>query len=104
VKRVRSGAPKQAKRSGTFGSKTGPDHCAATVNDSVNEATGIRCAIKRAGAIRPSAVTILRALALAQGRKLESARSVLEAHGLADRFDALQNFPGGWTWRQWLFR
>jgi hypothetical protein len=47
---------------------------------------------------------LLRALALAQGHRLESARSVLEAHGLANRFDALQNFPGGWTRREWLFR
>jgi superfamily II DNA or RNA helicase len=47
---------------------------------------------------------LLRALALSQGHKLETARSVLEAHGLANRFDALQNFPGGWIRREWLFR
>jgi superfamily II DNA or RNA helicase len=47
---------------------------------------------------------LLRALALAQGHKLETARSVLEVHGLANRFDALQNFPGGWIRREWLFR
>src|SRR6266568_7896323 len=47
---------------------------------------------------------LLRALALAEGHKLESARSVLEAHGLANRFGALQYFPGGWTRRAWLFR
>jgi hypothetical protein len=47
---------------------------------------------------------LLRALALAQGHQLESARSLLEAHGLTNRFDALQNFPGGWARREWLFR
>jgi SNF2-related domain len=47
---------------------------------------------------------LLHALALAQGHRIESARAVLEAHGLANRFEALQNFPGGWSRREWLFR
>ena len=47
---------------------------------------------------------LLRALALAEENRLEAARSVLEAHGLTARFDALQVFPGGWTRRTWLFR
>jgi superfamily II DNA or RNA helicase len=47
---------------------------------------------------------LLRALVLEEGNNLASARSVLEANGLANRFDALQVFPGGWTRRTWLFR
>jgi superfamily II DNA or RNA helicase len=47
---------------------------------------------------------LLRALVLAEENKLGSARTVLEAHGLADRVDALHVFPGGWTRRSWLFR
>ena len=47
---------------------------------------------------------LLRALALAQENRLEPARSLLETHGLTDRFSALQNFPAGWTRREWLFR
>ena len=46
---------------------------------------------------------LLRALAIAQQDRIEAARSLLEAHGLADRFSAMQNFPGGWTRREWLF-
>jgi superfamily II DNA or RNA helicase len=47
---------------------------------------------------------LLRALALAQENKLAAARSTLEKHGLVDDFNALQNFPGGWTRRQWLLK
>jgi superfamily II DNA or RNA helicase len=47
---------------------------------------------------------LLRALALAEENKVELARSMLEAHGLTNRFDALQDFPGGWARREWLFR
>jgi len=47
---------------------------------------------------------LLRALALAGENKLAAARSLLEAHGLANRLDALMNFPGGWPRREWLFR
>src|SRR3981081_1833746 len=47
---------------------------------------------------------LLRALALAQENRRGLARSELETHGLADRFDALRNFPGGWIRREWLFR
>jgi hypothetical protein len=47
---------------------------------------------------------LLRALALAEQSKLALARSVLEAHQLTNKFDALQYFPGGWTRRAWLFR
>ena len=47
---------------------------------------------------------LLRALALAQENKLGLARSVLDAHGLANRLYALQIFPGGWSRRAWLFR
>ncbi len=50
-----------------------------------------------------SAYHLLRALALAEQIKLGLARSVLEAHQLTNRFDALQYFPGGWTRRAWLF-
>src|SRR5206468_4711011 len=46
---------------------------------------------------------LLRALAIAQEDRIEAARSLLEAHGLADRFSAMQNFPGGWMRREWLF-
>ena len=42
-----------------------------------------------------SACHLLRALALAEQSKLGPARSVLEAHQLINRFDALQHFPGG---------
>src|SRR5215510_14729122 len=51
-----------------------------------------------------SAYHLLRALALAEQSKLGLARSVLQAHQLTNRFDALQHFPGGWTRRAWLFR
>jgi superfamily II DNA or RNA helicase len=44
----------------------------------------------------------LRALALAHENKLALARSVLEAHGLADWFDAMCVFPGGFRRRAWL--
>ena len=47
---------------------------------------------------------LLHALVLAQEGRLGSARSELNAHELGDRFEALQNFPGGWTRREWLFR
>jgi hypothetical protein len=47
---------------------------------------------------------LLRALVFAEENKLGSARSVLEAHGLASKFDALPVFLGGWTRRAWLFR
>jgi superfamily II DNA or RNA helicase len=47
---------------------------------------------------------LLRALALAEEGRLGLARSELEAHELANRHDALRNFPGGWTRREWLFR
>ena len=57
---------------------------------------------KRYVAIAP--YHLLRALVLAEESKLGSARSVLEAHGLTNPFDALQIFPGGWTRRAWLFR
>jgi superfamily II DNA or RNA helicase len=50
-----------------------------------------------------SAYHLLRALALAEQSKLGLARSVLEAHQLTNRLDALQYFPGGWTRRAWLF-
>jgi superfamily II DNA or RNA helicase len=45
---------------------------------------------------------LLRALALAQGNMLAAARSVLEAHELTDRFNALHMFPGGFGRRAWL--
>ena len=45
---------------------------------------------------------LLRALALAQENKLGLARSVLEAHGLTDLFNALGIFPGGFGRRAWL--
>src|SRR5262245_9765000 len=51
-----------------------------------------------------SAYHLLRALVLAEQSKLGLARSVLEAHQLTNRFDALQYFPGSWTRRAWLFR
>jgi superfamily II DNA or RNA helicase len=57
---------------------------------------------KRFVAIAP--YHLLCALVLAEENKLESARSVLEAHGLASGFNALAVFPGGWTRRAWLFR
>jgi len=57
---------------------------------------------KRFVAIAP--FHLLRALVLEEGNNLASARSVLEANGLANGFDALQVFPGGWTRRRWLFR
>ncbi len=57
---------------------------------------------KRFVAIAP--YHLLRALVLEEGNNLASARSVLEANGLANGFDALQVFPGGWTRRRWLFR
>jgi superfamily II DNA or RNA helicase len=57
---------------------------------------------KRFVAIAP--YHLLRALVLEQWNNLASARSVLEANGLASGFDALQVFPGGWTRRTWLFR
>ena len=57
---------------------------------------------KRFVAIAP--YHLLRALVLEEGNNLASARSVLEANGLANGFDALQVFPGGWTRRTWLFR
>jgi superfamily II DNA or RNA helicase len=47
---------------------------------------------------------LLRALALAEENKLESARSMLDAHGLTSRFDILHIFPGGWGRRAWLYR
>ncbi len=47
---------------------------------------------------------LLRALAIAQEGRHAPARSLLEAHGLTDRFSAMQNFPAGWTRREWLFR
>src|SRR6516164_7673052 len=57
---------------------------------------------KRFVAIAP--YYLLRALVLQEGNNLASARSVLEANGLANGFDALQVFPGGWTRRTWLIR
>jgi hypothetical protein len=45
---------------------------------------------------------LLRALARAQENKLGLARSVLEAHGLTDWFNALYIFPGGFGRRAWL--
>ena len=57
---------------------------------------------KRFVAIAP--YHLLRALVLEEGNNLASARSVLEANGLANGFDALHVFPGGWTRRTWLFR
>ena len=57
---------------------------------------------KRYVAIAP--YHLLRALVLAEQSKLGSARSVLEAHGLTNPFNALQVFPGGWMRRAWLFR
>ena len=45
---------------------------------------------------------LLRALALAQENKLGLARSVLEAYGLTDGFNALCIFPGGFGRRAWL--
>jgi superfamily II DNA or RNA helicase len=57
---------------------------------------------KRYVAIAP--YQLLHALVLAEENKLGSARSVLEAHGLATRFNALAVFLGGWTRRAWLFR
>jgi superfamily II DNA or RNA helicase len=46
---------------------------------------------------------LLNALALAQENRLLPARSLLEAHGLTDRFNALRVFPGGFERRAWLF-
>ena len=57
---------------------------------------------KRYVAIAP--YHLLRALVLAEQSKLGSARSVLEAHGLTNPFNALQVFPGGWMRRAWLLR
>src|SRR5262249_39392179 len=57
---------------------------------------------KRFVAIAP--YHLLRALVLEEGNNLASARSVLEANGLANGFDALHVFPGGWTGRTWLLR
>jgi SNF2 family DNA or RNA helicase len=45
---------------------------------------------------------LLRALALAQENKPGLARSLLEAHGLTDWFNALYIFPGGFGRRAWL--
>src|SRR5271166_2419176 len=47
---------------------------------------------------------LLNALALAQENRLLPARSMLEAHGLTDWFNALQVFPGGFERRAWLSR
>ncbi len=47
---------------------------------------------------------LLRALALAQESKPTLARSVLEAHGLADAYDVLWVFPAGLSRRAWLHR
>jgi superfamily II DNA or RNA helicase len=47
---------------------------------------------------------LLRALALAQENKVTLARSLLEARGFTSSFGALQNFPGGFARRAWLFR
>jgi len=47
---------------------------------------------------------LLSALALAQANRIGSARSLLEAHGLADWLNALRVFPGGFERRAWLFR
>src|ERR1700680_2106901 len=44
---------------------------------------------------------LLRALALAEENKVGFARSVLEAHGLTNGYDALRVFPGGWNRRAW---
>jgi superfamily II DNA or RNA helicase len=47
---------------------------------------------------------LLNALALAQENRLLPARSLLEAHGLTDWFNALHVFPGGFERRAWLSR
>jgi superfamily II DNA or RNA helicase len=47
---------------------------------------------------------LLNALALAQENRLGLARSLLEAHGLTDSFNALRVFPGGFERRTWLAR
>jgi superfamily II DNA or RNA helicase len=47
---------------------------------------------------------LLNALALAQENRLLPARSLLEAHGLTDWFNALRVFPGGFERRAWLSR
>jgi superfamily II DNA or RNA helicase len=47
---------------------------------------------------------LLHALALAREGRSGAARSELKAYALDDRFEALKNFPGGWTRRNWLFR
>src|SRR5271166_5824064 len=47
---------------------------------------------------------LLHALALAREGRPGAARSELKAYALDDRFEALVNFPGGWTRRGWLFR
>jgi superfamily II DNA or RNA helicase len=47
---------------------------------------------------------LLHALALAREGRSGAARSELKAYALDDRFEALVNFPGGWTRRGWLFR
>jgi superfamily II DNA or RNA helicase len=56
---------------------------------------------KRYGAVK--AYHLLRALAFAQEDKFVLARSVLEAHGLEDPFDAFLNFPGGWARQAWFY-
>ncbi|MBV9979955.1 SNF2-related protein [Bradyrhizobium sp.] len=47
---------------------------------------------------------LLNALALAHEKRLAPAQSLLEAHGLADWFNALRVFPGGIARRAWLSR
>jgi len=47
---------------------------------------------------------LLNALAIAQENRLQPARSLLEAHGLTDWFNALHVFPGGFERRAWLSR
>ena len=47
---------------------------------------------------------LLRALALAQENKCELARSVLQARGLTDPYDALRLFPGGFARKTWFRR
>jgi superfamily II DNA or RNA helicase len=49
-----------------------------------------------------AACHLLNALALAQQNRLGLARSLLQAHGLTDSFDALRVFPGGFGRRTWL--
>jgi superfamily II DNA or RNA helicase len=57
---------------------------------------------KRFVAVEP--YHLLRALALGQENKLAMARSVLDAHGLADAYEVLWKFPGGLGRRTWLYR